>query len=307
MADEKDKAPVAFGDPATEPVDLAEAFKRYEQANRATADVPVDTGEEAEQTNGVEGSDGAGYTNQADGIQQTADTSDELQAGDNSFGGSTNVVEPIDFDARRQELLKDIQRQAVEKVRQDFTNNGIKTCSIEDLYQRDENTGRVTFKNPDNPQRDFESRAEAQAWVDAFNKQLQNRFTQDINRAQRDLMAQNGPQLRVIAFAPKYEAMSQIEKDILDDLLDGHAIHDAGGNVVGFNVDLNAAAAQAKKIAKRYPVQQEQQAEPQEEAKKASGPAMDLPTGTGKSAEVKEPETLAEAMKMYNDSKKKGK
>ena len=55
-------------------------------------------------------------------------------------------------------------------MRQHFAEQQIEMWSIEDLYEKDEHTGRVRFRNPDDPSRDFQSRYEAQQFVDAMNK-----------------------------------------------------------------------------------------------------------------------------------------
>ena len=187
-------------------------------------------------------------------------------------------------------------------MRQDFSKNNITPCTIEELYQRDEQTGRVTFKNPDDPTRAFSSRADAQQWVDAFNKQVEARFRQEVNKKQQELVESNAPQLRLIAFAPKFDAMSKAAQDILDDLIEPYAVRDAAGRTVGYNVNLDVMAAQAEKIAKRFPEQQAAQAaeNPQEAGKQASRPAMNLPTGNGKNADEEEPKTIGEALKMYD-------
>lgn len=296
--------PVSFGDAATEPVDLAQAFKFLNQANREGAQPPV---EEEAPAAGVAESDGQrepGISEQP--VQGAAqDNSAPAGTGDSSgasYGGSSDGIQAIDFDARRQEILRGVQQQALSDVRQEFKNNGIEYCSIDQLWKKDEQTGRVTFQNPDDPRNPFTSRAEAQAWVDAFNKQIDSRFRQEVNKKQQELMGNTAPTLRLINFAPKYQAMSQDEKDIMDDLLDGYGVKDRSGRIVGYNVDLDAVAAQAKRIAKRMAPRAP---ETLPEAPKSSGPAMDMPTGQGTRNDTKEPKTIGEALKMY-DSQKKG-
>lgn len=308
---EQDKNQNNFGDPATEPIDLAQAFKMFNQANREASEPQMAAGEADEPTVSGAGTEGAIGEDKRDNQVDAAASSGELDAGDQDLGGSSDVVEAIDFDARRQDILRGIQRQALDLVRQDFNAQKINTCSIEDLYQRDEQNGRVTFKNPDDPTRDFASRAEAQQWVDAFNKQIQSRFRQEVNRKQQQLMAENAPTLRLISFIPKYEAMSPIEKGILDDLIDSYGVTNNRGEIIGYKCDLDAMAAQAKKIAQRI---QPQVYQSQEAAKAGNGkeqvtePALDMPTGAGKAAEKEEPKSIGEALKMYDkQQREKGK
>lgn len=301
-----------MSDPATEPIDLSQAFKIYNQANRAAAQGAVEPAEPSDD------GDTEGNEPDVEAEQQVPTGEDEPAApnvsnvGDNlGIGGSANVVEPIDFDARKQEILRQIQSDALRAVRADFSKNNIAECSIEDLYSRDESTGRVRFKNPDDPGRDFASRAEAQQWVDAFNKQIDARFRQEVNKKQRELLGDYAPTLRLIEFAPKYEGLDKVTKDVFDDLIDPYAVRNRSGNIIGYNIDLNAMLSQAKKIAKRFAMQPEPakpEGEPPVQPKVNGRPAFNMPTGSGKSADDKEPETIGEALKLYDKrQREKGK
>lgn len=313
MSNEQPQNQVSFGDPATEPVDLAQAFKIYNEANATPAEQPVETGEPDEPVvTSDPGEQGEGSPETPEGSNGGAEAASITAdgAGDIGTGGSPDVIEPIDFDARRQEILRGIQGQAIQQVRQDFSKNNITPCTIEELYQRDEQTGKVTFKNPDDPTRDFASRAEAQQWVDAFNKQVEMRFRQEVNKKQQELVETSAPQLRLIAFAPKFEAMDKAAQDILDDLIEPYAVKDNSGNVVGYNVNLDAMAAQAVKIAKRFPSQPaaDESEYSQETQEQASRPAVNLPTGNGKNPEETEPKSIGEALRMYDkQQREKGK
>jgi hypothetical protein len=306
---EQDVTPISFGDPATEPVDLAQAFKMLNQNDGEAAAEPVEQAEPSEPNvpgNEPGGSEGVGEQGTAAPADQSAPVGHDGSA---TAGGSSDGIQAIDFDSRRQDILRGIQQQALNDVRREFKNNGIEYCTIESLYQRDDNTGRVTFKNPDDPRNPFNSRAEAQAWVEAFNKQIDTRFRQEVNKKQQELVGTSAPTLRLISFAPKYQAMSQAEKEIMDDLIDGYGVRDRQGRIVGYNVDLDAVAAQAKRIAKRMKPA-EPAAQPAQQ-QQASGPAMDMPTGAGTSNDAKEPKTIGEALKMFDEQQrlksKKGK
>lgn len=314
--------PALNSDPATEPIDLAQAFKMYNQANREAANSNV-ADNEPDENQGEPGESGVAPVGSGEeqalesGNESAAEPSGEPEDNSN-LGGSADVIEPIDINARKQEILKEIQRNAIAAVRQDFANNKITPCTIEDIYSRDESSGRVSFKNPDDPTRDFASRAEAQQWVDAFNKQIDSRFRQEVNKKQQELLNNSAPILRLIDFAPKFNALDKTTQDILDDLIEPYSIVDNAGNVIGFNADLDAALVQAKKIAKRFsslaPSEQGQgegaAPDPKQEGQ-ASRPAMNLPTGKSKSVDEAEPKTIGEALKMYDKQqrelkKKKG-
>lgn len=312
MANEQNQTPASLGDPATEPIDLAQAFKMYNQANAATTDSTVEVGEASQETEPSDSGEGqqtgepAPEGNQEDSSAVTGDAGSQ---GTGDLGGSTDVVEPIDFNSRRQEILREIQNQSISDVRKDFSDNKIIPCSIEDLYQRDEQTGMVSFKNPDNPRQDFSSRAEAQAWVDAFNKQIDSRFRQEINKRQRELLEEYAPKLRLIEFAPKFEKLDQQTKDVMDDLLTPYAVRDKRGDIIGFNVNLDAVAAQAQRIASRFakssanntvPVSNDKEASPANNGR----PAMNMPTGASSNASEVEPKTIGEALKMYDEQQR---
>ena len=314
MDGQNEKTP-SFGDPATEPIDLAQAFKMVNQANRAAAEDNVDTGNVDPETSAGEEPRGSGDGDIGADENQEDTSTEPAAGGDEGIGEPSNFVEPIDFNARKQEVLREIQQDAINLVRKDFADNQITPCTIEELYVRDENTGRVTFKNPDDPSREFDREA-AQKWVDAFNKQIEMRFRQEVNKKQQELVVERAPMLRVIEFAPKFEALDQTTKEILDDLIEPYAVTNRAGEVIGFNVNLDAALAQAQKIAKRFNTQQantqntadNQKAEGNEPEKQGSRPAMNMPTGTGKSSDELEPKNIGEALKMYDKSnREKGK
>lgn len=322
--DEGGKAP-SYADAATEPVDMAAAFRALNQANQATAQGDVEP-------SGEHGQDGPGLPEDAaqpvegdeggleEGVDAGAEAGSAYTSGDGGLdgdgygdGGPADVIEPVDSNAVRKSILEDIQRNAIMQTRKEFADEGIETYNINELYQRDERTGRVTFLNPDDPDRPFASRAEAQAWCNAFNEQLAGEFRRAVNAKQRELVQQQAPRLAVAEFIPKYNAMSKTEKEVFDDLIEDYAINDANGNVVGYNVNLDSAARQAKRIASRYETQASNANATGVQAKKEAEPtqpAMDMRTGTGSSDDEREPKTLAEALKRVDkikQSKKKEK
>lgn len=200
---------------------------------------------------------------------------------------------------------------------QEFKKEGVDYFSINELTVRDEDTGRIRFRNPDvgkddtrNPDYYFASRSDAMAFVDAWNKGVDSEFRKAVNKKQQDLLQQRAPQIRLIDFAPTWMAMSDQEKAVFDQLVAPYAVRDGNGGEIGYNCDLGAVAKQAKAIVAQF-AQSAQQAQPQQqqqakEQKQSEGPAMDMKTGNGKSQDESEPKTLAEAMKMINERKKNG-
>lgn len=302
----ENKEPIPQGDPATEPIDLAQAFKMYNQANRTAAEPAVDDEPAAEPV-----PDGGGIGGGEAGEAAPAAEADASIGYDGGSGadldGSADVIEPVDYNPAREQILRDVQQEALRSVRQRFSEQQIEMWSIEDLYERDENTGRVRFRNPDDPNRDFQSRYEAQQFVDAMNKQITQSFRAEVNKAQREIIQREAPKLRLIEFAPKYDAMDQVTKDIFDDMIEPYSVRDNGGNIIGFNVNLDAVHAQAAKIAKRFQQPQQQVVQGAEAASKApTSPAMDIKTGASQS-QPQEPKTIGEALKMYDTNKRKEK
>lgn len=304
-------APMAQGDPATEPIDLASAFKMLNQANREAAQEPVEAGEP--DAGGAIGDDG-GAPDAGGTVEGTA-SDGAGQAGDADDGGSSDGIEAIDFNAYKQQMLRDIQSNAANQVRKEFNDQNIGYYSVAELTIRDENTGQVRFRNPDvqderDPNYYFKSRAEMQQFVEAWNKGVDFEFRKAVNEKQRELMGQAAPTARLVDFLPKWQAMDEVTKGIFDDLLEGHEIRDANGKEIGFNVDLNAVAAQAARIAKRYsnvPQAQEQGAQGVSEPQRNTEPALDMKTGHGKSEDEKEPTNIGEALKMFDKKNKGGK
>ena len=185
-----------------------------------------------------------------------------------------------------------------------FRENNIKMMDVGDLYERRED-GTVVFNNPDDPHRPFDTRADAQDWIDSMNKQIQNAFQQEVYKEQQDLYNKSIPMINLIQFAPIYDAMDKVTQDVFDDLIDPYAITNGAGEVIGFDCDLAGMARQAIQMVQRYgigkaaePVTQ-QQAQPQQ-----TTPAMDLKSGSGTSVDDKEPTNIAEAMALLNKQRK---
>ena len=293
---------------STEPVDIAQAFRMYNQAQRETAEEPVDAGEDTgEPEQGKPGlADTGDVAPSAEGEEVPDAATDAEPEGDDDIGGSSGVVEPVDYSPAREQILRNIQNQAINDIRKEMREQQIELWSIKDIYEKDENTGRVTFHNPDDPNHPFASRAEAQSFVDAMNKEVENHFRNRVNQRQQELVQGAAPVFQVIEYSPVYNAMNDVEKQVFDSLVEPYAIRDNRGNVIGFNTNLQAAGNVARNIAKNFQSSQPAQASQPEQKtnspQQGSRPATDMPTG--KSASVggveDEPKTLGEAIKMYD-------
>ena len=300
-----------------EPVDIAQAFKMVNEANRTTAEGNVADGE-AGNTANPEESQQREVSAEPEGTGEPAPTANANESVDTNggVGGSTTLVEPIDYSPQRQEVLKNIQNQAINDVRKELKDNGIDLWTITDLRQqeldRDGNpTGKVFYRNPDDPDHPFTNRTDAQNFVNSINEEIQNIFRTKVNEKQQELLQKSMPTLRMMDFANTYQSMSQIEKDIFDDLVSPYAISGDNGNVIGFNVDLNSVANTAKQLAKKFGTQQQpaqqQASDKQPNQQQNAGPAMDIKTGNGVSPDEEEPKTIGEALKLVDKRNRKQK
>lgn len=305
------------------PVDLAAAFRYLKEKDKQALDGAVPATEDREEPGSDEGEEAVGApattggeeAPDAGGVQVETNDGDSMVADDGGSGeddsvagGYATIGDDVDLGSIREGLTQKIQQEAIKQTRQRFSEANIKNIDIDDLYRRDENTGRVEFHNPDDPDRPFESRYEAQQWVDAFNKQVNSRFTREAQKTMNELSNLQKPMFELLDFIPQYQKLSADEQEILEDLIEPYGIRNGNGEVVGYSISLPGMANQAKKIAKRFAKEQSAQTEnaAQPVQKSASRPAMDIKTsGSGDGANAKkEPKNLSEAFKMLNEQKK---
>lgn len=299
-----------------EPANLGEAFTMLRQNQQAPAQEPVeDQGtEEADSTATVPVE--RAETATGDGSVQPdlggIVGSSEQNVDNAGVGGSSNDIEGFDSNAYTRGLAQQIQEQAMAEANELFQKNNIKLFSINDLYERNDNTGEVTFKNPDNPNRPFQSRSEAQQWVNSMNDEINAQFKREVMKNRNRLAQQVEPTVKMVNFIPKYNAMDETTRDIFDDLVAPYQIV-SNGEVTGYSCDLDAVLAQATKFAKKFgqPVTTAAQpADNQQASQPATTPALDMNAQGSSSTDTagtKEPTTLGEALKMYQEQNRKGK
>ena len=233
--------------------------------------------------------------------------------GDGGTGGQpaeTPAYTADDYKVIQDRILESVTQQAARKADEEFQKQGIRLWNINDLYERDEQTGRVSFKDPENPGSTFSSRFEAQQWIEAMNKQVQDAWQQEARKYQREFFEQTQPAIRLMQFAPVYDNMDQQTKAVFDSIVEPYEIKDSTGASIGFSCDLNAAKAQAEKLVQVFgggaqvaPAAGEQQTQA---APAATGPALDAATsGSSSGANPNpEPKDIADAMKILNQQKK---
>ena len=280
-------------DDEDEPGDLADAFSRLRNMDAEDAE------------GDVEGGDGA----EADDEDETddADAENDLAADDGRYdadGGSAVYPDATQYQASQQAIVDQLNRQAVAQARQQFQKDGIREFTMDDVYERTQD-GRVIYHNPDDPNRPFSSRMEAQQWIDSFNKQVQTALIQTATQI-RDKNAKAAmPALRLLQFAPVYDVMDPAIREVFDDLISDYEVKNRAGKVVGYSCDLEKMAMKASRLAKKYnnsPRKRSTNAKIGKQ-KVRKYPALDAKSrGSSRSAKTdEEPQTMEEAMKRLNE------
>lgn len=201
-----------------------------------------------------------------------------------------------------------LQQQAQALTASQMKEHGYRTIDLSELYEQDERTGRVTFRNPDDPERPFASRVEAQQFVDTFNSQIEREIQRRNVDNFQDLVQENQDVINLIAFNPTYEAMDETVRMYFEALIEPYQQTRPDGTIVFPGVDFQQMARQAQNIALlNARAQGQQQAQKQAQAAPASaqskGPALDL-KGTGSTkADNPEPRNIGEALKMINEKR----
>lgn len=275
-------------DDEAEPEDLAAAFGRLRQMD--TDDAQAD----------VEG--GGGADDEDAGDDDLADEEGDVAADDGGYeadGGPAVYPDATRYQASQQAIVDQLNRQAVAQARRQFQKDGIREFTMDDVYERTQD-GRVVYRNPDDPNRPFASRMEAQQWIDSFNKQVQTALIRTATEI-RDRNAKAAmPALRLLQFAPVYDVMDPRIREVFDDLISDYEVKNRAGKVVGYSCDLEKMALKASRLASKYN-SSPRKAGGSGKVKKSGpqkSPALDPKThGTAAGSKGdREPQTMEEAM-----------
>lgn len=290
---------------AHEPTSLNEALRMLRQHD---GEAPEEAMEDQGAGTELEpAGDAAGDAGLEAGNQPGADEAEEDYAlpdlGDTAARGPAVDYTESDLDSVRQTLINGAQQMAAQDVNREFEEQGWQRFGMNDITERDEQTGRVRFKNPEDPNRDFSSRMEAQQWLDAYDKFFMQEWENAVKDKTNELLKETLPAMRMMEFAPKYSSMSKTEQDVFESLVEGSEIKDSTGMVIGYDTDLDQAYARAVSIAKRFGSTQSSAPAAQKAA--PSGPVMDLPSSGSSTAPKSEaPKNLNEALKAYRKGNK---
>ena len=280
------------GDEA-DPEDLAGAFARLREVDADDAEADVDGGDGADDGEGEDGdvADADGDTAPDDG-------------GYDADGGLAELPDTARYQASQQAIVDQLNRNAVAQARQQFQKDGIREFTMDDIYDRQQD-GRVVYRNPDDPNRPFANRMEAQQWIDSFNKQVQSALIKTATEI-RDKNAKAAmPALKLLQFAPVYDVMDPAIREVFDDLIEDYEVKNRAGKVVGYSCDLEKMAMKAARLAKKYnnsPRKTKVNGKVRKSGPQKS-PALDTRshgTAAGSKGD-REPQTMEEAMKRLRE------
>lgn len=276
-----------------EPEDLATAFGRLRQMDAGDAE------------DDVEGGDGASDDDDAEADDSMEEG--DLAADDGGYeadGRPAVYPDATRYQASQQAIVDQLNRQAIKAAAAQFKKDGIREFTMDDVYERTQD-GRVIYRNPDDPNRPFANRMEAQQWIDSFNKQVQEAlYSKAVEIRDKNARAAM-PALRLLQFAPVYDVMDPAIREVFDDLISDYEVKNRAGKVVGYSCDLEKMAMKASRLAKKYNASPKKSGGSdkvnRQGAKKS--PALDART-RGSSAGSKsdaEPQTLEDAMKKLKE------
>lgn len=265
------------------PEDLAAAFKRVQNMDKEDPEDPVgDRGEEPE----------------GDPDDQEGEEDPDAEGGDaDGDRGPSALSGEVDYVAVKRGLIENLNKSAIAKAVKEFKDAGIREFQMKDVYERTQD-GRVIYHNPDDPNRPFSSRMEAQSWIDSFNGQVKAELKRRAMEIRNEDAGSILPSLKLMDFAPSYDAMDDSVREMFDDLIEGYEVFDPKGRVVGYSCDLDKMAAKAERMASRLSQRKPAKRAAEPSSDKTKRPSVDMRShGSGGNGKMKrEPQTLEEAM-----------
>lgn len=241
---------------------LEEAMRFYNQTKQkaAEADVPAGKPEAGKPSDIVTPAQGTGEAGAPD-ASLTPPQEDQGVAGSalpgstdagtvpGGTGESTGYVELYDADAGVAEVRQQLMNITADAVRKDFAAKGVKMLQVSDLMQKDEKSGTIEFINPDT-KRPFNSsnpRGDAQAFVNAYNADINADFKQACQNLLPQVEQSYKPVIEFHQFLPKWQQMDEMRQEMFEELVAGHELKDKQGNIVAYSCDLNAVHNQMEK------------------------------------------------------------
>lgn len=228
--------------------------------------------------------------------------------------GGDNQVPPAQQDSPEvDEAIKDYQGQArqaaIDTVVEAYKKQGVRctpdgklgaSLNDPDIAKKDAD-GTIRYYNPETG-REFTGpnpRKDAREWCDEYNKELADQFNAACAKVEQQKMKEYEPAINVLKFAPKYDALDDMRRGLLDDILEDYEIKDKDGSLIGYSCDLDAALRAVDRQVAR--IKSYAPAEP----KPATGPEVDMKKGSakGNSEPEKKPkiESIADALGYLQD------
>lgn len=297
------------------------AFAALEQRNKKELEeTPAsrDGQPDAEGSGEAEGTSGSDAEPVAEGQSDDAQLDGTDAGGSGAADGAAGeTVSEFDYSAEEvnetiSSIESSIEDQAVSDVANAMkasgkirvTRDGKLGASINDpdIYTKDED-GVPTYINPETgrPFTGDNPRAQAKQWVDDYNAELEQAFNKIAKQRIDELKKENEPIVRTLKFAETYKKLNDVQRDMLDSLIEDYEVKDEDGNAIGYSCDLDKALAQVnRQIAKL--TERGKALHPKQEKPAPTEPALDMPQSTG-SSENKPPQfkSLAEAMSWSQD------
>lgn len=297
------------------------AFAALEQRNKKE---PEETPAGRDGQPDAGGSGEAESTSGSDAEPVAEGQSDDAQLDGTDVGGGSAVdgaagetVSEFDFSAEEvnetiSSIESSIEDQAVSDVANAMkasgkirvTRDGKLGASINDpdIYTKDED-GVPTYINPETgrPFTGDNPRAQAKQWVDDYNAELEQAFNKIAKQRIDELKKENEPIVRTLKFAETYKKLNDVQRDMLDSLIEDYEVKDEDGNAIGYSCDLDKALAQVNRQISKL-TERGKALHPRQEKPAPTEPALDMPQSTG-SSENKPPQfkSLAEAMSWSQD------
>lgn len=292
------------------------AFAALEQRNKkeseetpANRDGQPDAGESGQ----AEGTSGSDAEPVAEGQSDDAQLDGTDAGGSGAIDGAAGeTVSEFDYSAEEvnetiSSIVSSIEDQAVSDVANAMkasgkirvTRDGKLGASINDpdIYTKDED-GVPTYINPETgrPFTGDNPRAQAKQWVDDYNAELEQAFNKIAKLRIDELEKKKEPIVRTLKFAETYKKLNDVQRDMLDSLIEDYEVKDEEGNAIGYSCDLDKALAQVNRQISKL-TERGKALHPKQEKPAPTEPALDMPQSTG-SSENKPPQfkSLTEAM-----------
>lgn len=297
------------------------AFAALEQRNKKESEeTPAnrDGQPDAEGSGETEGTSGSDAEPVAEGQSDDAQLDGSNAGGSSAADGATGeTVSEFDYSAEEvtetiSSIESSIEDQAVSDVANAMkasgkirvTRDGKLGASINDpdIYTKDED-GVPTYINPETgrPFTGDNPRAQAKQWVDDYNAELEQAFNKIAKQRIDELKKEKEPIVRTLKFAETYKKLNDVQRDMLDSLIEDYEVKDEDGNAIGYSCDLDKALAQVNRQISKL-TERGKALHPKQEKPAPTEPALDMPQSTG-SSENKPPQfkNLAEAMSWSQD------